>query len=137
MLRRLGASFDEAVHRPDGPRVLVGLPAGVHHELGIFAFAVALRRLGVHVVHLGADLPTPAWSAALEAHGARCAVLSVPRRRDVRAAREVVAALREIDEGLMICVGGSHQGALVDPDVQHLGHEIGPAAARVAAAIAP
>src|SRR5690606_34563099 len=33
VLRRLSAAFDAAPGRPGGPRVIVGLPAGVHHEL--------------------------------------------------------------------------------------------------------
>ncbi|MGN7246890.1 MerR family transcriptional regulator [Janibacter anophelis] len=132
VLRRLAAAFDAAASRPGGPRVLVGLPSDVHHELGIFAFAVALRRMGVDVVYLGPDLPADAWRSALDAHDARCAVLAVPRRQDVKAAREVVAALRSADSAVTVLVGGGRQEDLTDPDVVHLGHEVVPAARRVA-----
>ncbi|WP_434967444.1 MerR family transcriptional regulator [Janibacter indicus] len=128
VLRRLAAAYDAAASRTGGPRVIVGLPAGAHHELGIFAFAVALRRLGVDVVYLGADLPTDAWTAALTAHTARCVVIGVPRRPDARAARTLVGTLADYD-GVTVCVGGSHQD-----DVEaatRLGHAVGPAAVAV------
>ncbi|MFX4285034.1 MerR family transcriptional regulator [Janibacter sp. G349] len=127
VLRRLAAAYDAAASRTGGPRVIVGLPAGAHHELGIFAFAVALRRLGVDVVYLGADLPTDAWTAALTAHTARCVVIGVPRRPDARAARTLVGTLADYD-GVTVCVGGSHQD---DVDATRLGHAVGPAAAEV------
>ena len=41
--------------QPDEGR-LVGLPPGSRHELGALAFAVALRRRGVGVLYLGADV---------------------------------------------------------------------------------
>lgn len=135
VLRRLSAAFDAAPGRPGGPRVIVGLPAGVHHELGIFAFAVVLRRLAVDVVYLGPDLPAPAWRDALETHGASCAVLGVPRRRDARPAREVVEALHHVDDTLTILVGGGHQDELDGTRTTRLGHLIAPAAAEVAALV--
>lgn len=133
VLRRLAAAYDAAGNRPPGPAVIVGLPAGVHHELGIFAFAVALRRLGVNTVHLGPDLPSPAWSAALDAHSARYAVLSVPGPEDIPAARELVEMLRASHGGVSVFVGGGRQDDLDGPGVTRLGHAIAPAAAEVAA----
>ncbi len=129
VLRRLAAAFDAAASRVGGPRVIVGLPAGAYHELGVFAFAVALRRLGVDVVYLGADLPTDAWTAAVTAHTARCVVIGVPRRPDARTASTLAKALAD-HHGVTVCVGGSHQD-----DVEaatRLGHAVGPAAAQVA-----
>lgn len=131
VLRRLAAAYDAAASRTGGPRVIVGLPAGAHHELGIFAFAVALRRLGVDVVYLGADLPAADWSAALRAHDTRHAVLSVPDEADVAAAQELVDALHAEHDGLTVFVGGGHQDD-VTSDGARLGHAVGPAAARVA-----
>ncbi|SMC57381.1 MerR family transcriptional regulator [Janibacter indicus] len=128
VLRRLAAAYDAAASRTGGPRVIVGLPAGAHHELGVFAFAVALRRLGVDVVYLGADLPTDAWTAALTAHTARCVVIGVPRRPDARTASTLATTLAD-HHGVTVCVGGSHQD-----DVEaatRLGHAVGPAAAEV------
>lgn len=135
VLRRLAAAYEAAASRPGGPTVIVGLPAGAHHELGIFAFAVALRRLGVDVVYLGPDLPADAWGAALASHTSRTAVLSVPQRRDARAARDVVDALQATDAAITIFVGGGHQDDLDAPGVTRLGHAIGPAAAELTALI--
>lgn len=135
VLRRLAAVYDAAASRTDGPTAIIGLPAGVHHELGIFAFAVALRRRGISTVYLGPDLPAPAWSAALEAHDAGCVVLSAPSEADLPAAREVVTALRSTHGLASVFVGGGRQEDVTDPGVTHLGHAIGPAAARVASAL--
>lgn len=133
VLRRLAAAYEAAASRPGGPTVIVGLPAGAHHELGIFAFAVALRRLGVDVVYLGPNLPADAWSAALASHTSRTAVLSVPQRRDIRAASDVVDALQAADRSTTIFIGGGHQDDLDAPGVTRLGHAIGPAATDLAA----
>ncbi|WEV76919.1 MerR family transcriptional regulator [Janibacter cremeus] len=135
VLRRLAAAYDAAGSRPGSPSVIIGLPAGVHHELGVFAFAVALRRLGVNTVHLGPDLPSPAWSTALEAHAARHAVLSVPRPEDVPATRELIETLRSSHDDVSVFVGGGRQDDLDVPGVIRLGHAIAPAAAQVAAAL--
>ncbi|EKA62113.1 MerR family transcriptional regulator [Janibacter hoylei PVAS-1] len=129
VLRRLAAAFDAAASRVGGPRVIVGLPAGAYHELGVFAFAVALRRLGVDVVYLGADLPTDAWTAAVTAHTARCVVIGVPRRPDARTASTLAKALAD-HHGVTVCVGGSHQDDV--EGATRLGHAVGPAAAQVA-----
>lgn len=135
VLRRLAGAYDAAASRPGGPTVIIGLPAGVHHELGIFAFAVALRRLGANTVYLGTDLPSPAWSAALDVHGARCAALSAPGPDDVPAARELVKTLRSSHGTVAVFVGGSRQDDVHAPGVTRLGHAIAPAAAEVAAAL--
>lgn len=136
VLRRLAAAYEAAASRPGGPTVVVGLPGGAHHELGIFAFAVALRRRGVDVVYLGPNLPAPAWRAALESHTSRIAVLAVPQRRDLKAARDVVDALQDADSAMRIFVGGGHQDDLDAPGVIRLGHTIGTAAAEVSALLA-
>lgn len=133
VLRRLAAAYDAAASRPDGPTVIIGLPAGSHHELGIFAFAVALRRRGLNTVYLGPDLPSPAWSATLTVHSARCAVLSAPSRADVPAARELVESLLSGHDEVLVVVGGGQQDAVDGPRVHRLGHAIGPAATEVAA----
>lgn len=133
VLRRLAAAYDAAASHTGGPVVIVGLPAGVHHELGIFAFAVALRRRGLSTVYLGPDLPSPAWSAALDVHTAPCVVLSAPGPDDVPAALDLVATLRSSHEEVSIFVGGSQQEKVNAAGVTRLGHAIGPAAAQVAA----
>ena len=135
VLRRLAAAYDAAGSHPDGPAVVIGLPAGAHHELGVFAFAVALRRLGARTVYLGPDLPTPAWSATLDTHSSAHVVLSAPRDADVSTARRLVGHIRSTHPEATVFLGGGHQEGIEDAGVVHLGHAIGPAATQVAAAL--
>src|SRR3954454_22370682 len=44
--RRLAAAYEAASGRGGGPALLIGLPPGSRHELGLLAFAVAARRAG-------------------------------------------------------------------------------------------
>ena len=55
--RRLSAAFDAAGSRSRGPGVVVGLPSGSQHDLGALAFATAIRRRGMDVLYLGANVP--------------------------------------------------------------------------------
>lgn len=137
VLRRLAASYDAAASRPGGPAVIVGLPAGVHHELGIFAFAVALRRAGLDVVYLGPDLPADAWRAALDVHSARCAVMAAPRAPDIAAAGAVIEALAGSHPEVTVVVGGGRQDDVGGSGVTRLGHAIGPAAQALALLATP
>ena len=77
-----------------GPRdsAVVGLPPGSRHELGALAFAVALRRRGVGVLYLGADVTVDGWVDALARTRARAAVIGVVTPDDRAAAAVVVAA---------------------------------------------
>ncbi len=60
------AALDEEFARVS--RVVVGLPAGARHDLGVLAFAMAARRAGLNTAYLGPDLPAAHWLAALQAH---------------------------------------------------------------------
>ncbi len=132
VLRRLAGAYEAAATPQGGPQVLVGLPAGAHHELGVFAFAVALRRRGVDVLYLGPDLPTSAWRAARARHAPRGVVLGVPRHEDADSAQDVLRALGEGGQGPSLFVGGHHQDEVATAGTTPLGHAIVPAAARVA-----
>ncbi|NLT54094.1 MAG: MerR family DNA-binding transcriptional regulator [Actinomycetales bacterium] len=134
--RRLSAAFEAAAHNPFGPDVVVGLPPGARHELGVLAFATAARRAGLAVTYLGADLPVADWSTALAAHRARCAVLSLPRAEDLPGLEAVVAAVRATDPAVRVAVGGRFQH-LAPSGVERLGHDIAAAATRVATELRP
>ena len=76
VLRRLAASFQASGPGRDGGRpVLVGMPPGARHELGGLIFATSLRRNGIPVIYLGADLPLDDWIAAMERTDARAVVI--------------------------------------------------------------
>lgn len=125
--RRLAAAYEAAAHRLEGRSVIVGLPPGSRHEVGLLAFAVAARRTGLPTVYLGSDVPIGEWSAVVSAHGANCVVLSVPTPSDVKAARAVVSELRAAHPALVIAVGGRMQDQAPSGCIQ-LGHDIGAAA---------
>ena len=133
--RRLAALFDAAAgRRAEGPSVVVGLARGSHHELGVLAFATALRRVGLHVVYVGADLPPADWVTAVRSRGAAAAVLGVPTPDDVPAVRETLDLLAGTHRDLPVYVGGGHQ-AEVGGTARPLGHEVGPAARELAASL--
>lgn len=135
--RRIAAAFDAARVAGGTHSVVVGLPAGVHHELGLFAFSVALRRAGLDVLHLGPDVPIDAWRAALTTHGAKAAVTAAPMTDDVAAARAIIRGLRRSDPDTTLVVGGGQQDAVEGAHLVRPGHLIGPGAVTVAAAVAP
>ena len=92
--RRIAHHFDAAAVSTNGPRIVVGLPPGSHHELGAFAFAVAARRAGMDVLYLGADVPIDAWRATVEDAAPAAVVLAVVSQSDVGASTELIRALR-------------------------------------------
>lgn len=134
VMRRLAAAYDAAASTPTGPRILVGLPPGVRHELGVLAFAVAARRAGLDTTYLGADLPVEEWVAAVDRHHADAVVLSAPRTEDLAALTTVVGALRASHPELVIGVGGALQDDAPAGCVA-LGHEIGPGVRVLTAAL--
>lgn len=106
--RRLAAVY-QAAGVPARPSVVVGLPPGARHELGAMAFAVALRRHGVGVIYLGADVTVDGWIDVVERTGARAAVLAVVTPADRPAADLVIRALQAASVPI-IAVGGAAAG---------------------------
>ena len=105
--RRLSAAFDAAGSRSRGPSVVVGLPPGSQHELGALAFATAVRRRGLDVLYVGANVPETSWGAAVSRHAARAAVLSVVTADDRPAATATAEALMGGDSALLVGSGGA------------------------------
>jgi DNA-binding transcriptional MerR regulator/methylmalonyl-CoA mutase cobalamin-binding subunit len=125
--RRLAAAFEAAGSRSRGLPVVVGLPPGSRHELGGLAFATALRRRGLDVLYLGADVPVSSWQSAVARHAARAAVLSVVMPEDRPPAVTVVERLQGDDSGLLVAAGG-RSGDDLARGVRTLGPGIGAAA---------
>ena len=132
--RRLGVAMEAAAGPPTGPRVVVGLARGSHHELGILAFAVVLRRAGLDVVYVGADLPTQHWVSVVERYAPAAVVIGVPTSADVLAVRDTVAALGAADPALTVHVGGGAQFE-VGHGTSPLGHSLTTAARTLAATL--
>ena len=131
--RRLAAAFDAAGSSAAGATVVVGLARGSRHELGVLAFATALRRAGIDVVYVGGDLPPEGWVAVVTERDPAAVVLGVPAEEDVLAVRETVAALAAARPDLRVHVGGGHQHRI--ERAQPLGHAVGPAATAVAGSL--
>lgn len=129
--RRLSAAYDAAGDNGAGPRVLIGLPPGARHELGLLAFAAAARRAGLSTTWLGADVPVADWATAVAARSADCVVLAAPSDDDVSSLSETVAAISAGRPGVLVAVGGGAQDRAPEGCLR-LGHRIGPAAALLA-----
>ena len=125
--RRLSAAFDAAGSRSRGPAVVVGLPSGSQHDLGALAFATAIRRRGLDVLYLGANVPVSSWEAAIRSREARAAVLSVVTPEDRPAAAAVAERLLSQAPAPIVCAGGA-SAANVSGGVQTLASSIGAAA---------
>jgi DNA-binding transcriptional MerR regulator/methylmalonyl-CoA mutase cobalamin-binding subunit len=121
--RRLAAAYEAASGRADGPTLLIGLPPGARHELGLLAFAVAARRAGFATVYVGADLPAEDWVRAIEARRAAGMVMAVPRDIDITAAQDIVDTVARTHPEVVIGLGGSQQNEIAGRCV-HLGHSI-------------
>jgi DNA-binding transcriptional MerR regulator len=115
----------------DGPRVVVGLTRGSRHELGVLAFALVLRWLGVSVTYLGPDLPLEAWLSTVRLIKPYAVVLAAPTIEDLPAVREAAEALMPLTAVLL---GGAHQAQVEGPE--HLGHQVGAAAVTLAEQLA-
>lgn len=120
--RRLARLYDAAPPSRTGPLVVLGLPPGSRHELGLFAFAVAARQAGLNTAYLGADLPLADWEAAVSGRQAGGAVMSVPRLADVVPAQAVVDRLTENVPGVVVAVGGGYQDDVTGG--HRLGHDL-------------
>lgn len=112
IFRRLAGAFDAAAQVVSGPRILIGLPPGARHELGALAFAVTLRRRGLHVVYLGADVPLTSWVVAAADTGAAAAAIGVVSPADVSSADETRIALIAANPWLVIAFGGKAASTL-------------------------
>lgn len=120
--RQLAGLYEAAPRTTTGPVVVLGLPPGARHELGLLAFSVAARQAGITTAYLGADLPSQDWEVAVSGRQAGGAVLSVPRSADIVSAQEVIDRLSLSEPGVVVAIGGRHQddvtGAL------RLGHDL-------------
>ena len=132
--RRLSAAYDAAGSRSRGPAVVVGLPSGSQHALGALAFATAIRRRGIDVLYLGADVPVSSWETAVRSRGASAAVVSVATPEDRPAAIAVAERLLSQDPAPTVCAGGASAadlaGGVHDAGLEHRGGSPGARRAR-------
>ena len=104
--RRLARFFDAARGRVGRPQVLIGMPPGGQHELGVFAFAVACRRAGLEVLYLGANVPLESWLRMVRETDVPAVVLGAVATVDSASLAVVVDAIQTIDRPPMCFAGG-------------------------------
>lgn len=80
--QRLHRLLSQAPSPPRGPRALLACPARDHHEGGLLALGLALKRRGWRVTYLGADTPPDALGSACRQVLPDVVALSVVRRRE-------------------------------------------------------
>jgi len=102
------------------------------HELGLLSFAAVLRRTGVEVVYVGADLAADHWADAVVSARVQAVVLAAPTGEDVPGLRDATAAIAAADPTIAIHVGGAYQDEVGAP-ARPLGHRVVPAAHALAA----
>lgn len=112
LMRAIALVFEaDEVTEGSGP-VLVGLPSGARHEIGVFVFATCLRRLGVDVVYLGIDVPIAEWVAAASEQLARGVVVGVTMPEDGIGAQAIVDTCADLSPPLTVWVGGPRRGTV-------------------------
>jgi methanogenic corrinoid protein MtbC1 len=127
VVRRLASAYDAAGANRGAPKVVIGLPRGSRHDLGLLAFATAARRAGLATTYLGADVPVHDWAAAAGSRLVKGVVLAVPTPDDTEAVAQTVAMIGSRLPTLLVAVGGSAQD-LAPAQCLRLGHEVGPGA---------
>lgn len=102
---RLGPRFRRR-GRPHGT-ILVAMPVGERHGLGVAMLVDILRGDGFSVLNLGPDTPSSSLAAAMRAaDGLDAVVVSVVDSTHLLAAGRLVAAARRTDPGVVVVAGG-------------------------------
>ncbi|WP_224243023.1 MerR family transcriptional regulator [Hyalangium gracile] len=104
--QRLRTLLDADEPQGQGPRVVLACPARDHHEGGLLALGVHLKRRGWRVTMLGADTPAEALHSACTQLAPELVALSFVRSREPE---EMTALLTEIMRAcgsVQVVVGG-------------------------------
>jgi methanogenic corrinoid protein MtbC1 len=99
-------SHEIAMH---GPVIVLGTPAGQHHELGALSAALAAAEAGWRPIYVGANLPSEELAAAVSLFNARCIGLSVSILLDESQLKPELTKLRRyIGSECTLLIGGLH-----------------------------
>ena len=88
------------------PRVLVACPEDERHDLGALALALLLRRTGLRVAYLGADVPTATLVEATRGTRFDALCLSITSAASLPIARIALGALHAAGGSMRLYVGG-------------------------------
>jgi len=105
--QRLRALLDGEEPRADGPRVVLACPAKDHHEGGLLALGLQLKRRGWRVTMLGADTPAEALHSACVQLSPELVALSFVRRREPEELAAVLAEVVRACAPVRVVVGGA------------------------------
>lgn len=131
--RRLARYFDAARGPMMQTRLLVGMPPGGDHELGVFAFAVACRRAGQAVAYIGSNVPLESWMRIVRETAVLAIVLGAVTTEDAVAVNRVAAAIGMLEHPPVCFVGGpASAGASVASGAVQLPQSLDAAVAVVA-----
>jgi MerR family transcriptional regulator, light-induced transcriptional regulator len=104
--RRLARFFDAARGPMMQTRLLVGMPPGGDHELGVFAFAVACRRAGQAVAYIGSNVPLESWMRIVRETAVPAIVLGAVTDEDAVAVNRVAVAIGMLEHPPVCFAGG-------------------------------
>jgi MerR family transcriptional regulator, light-induced transcriptional regulator len=104
LVARLMEAAGATVH-PSAPRIVVGTPAGEHHEIGALMVAAEAAAHGWRVIYLGPDVPATEIVGAAREAGAGCVALSVVYGAGVEA--ELTAVADGLPPSVDLLVGGA------------------------------
>ncbi|WP_229783581.1 MerR family transcriptional regulator [Deinococcus sedimenti] len=132
---RLSHLMDVAgVQEGFGPLVVAACAPGEEHELGLMMLTLALRRRGVRVAYLGANVPLGDLAVFTRQQGARAVLLALNGDWALRPTREHI---RDLDGlGVPLFVGGALPNAQPELAAEFGGVYAGPDAPRAAQLIA-
>lgn len=105
---------------PGGPRVLVACPEGERHDIAALALAFLLRREGLRVSYLGADVPTTALVDSVRSVRFDAVCLSATAPHALPTARLASAAISGLRGGPRVYLGGRALSAARPGDVESL-----------------
>ena len=88
------------------PHVLVACPEDERHDLGALALTLLLRRTGLRVAYLGADVPTATLVEATRSTRFDALCLSITSAASLPVARIALAALHGAGGSMRLYVGG-------------------------------
>jgi MerR family transcriptional regulator, light-induced transcriptional regulator len=86
--------------------IVTAAPAGERHELGLIMFGIYLRRQGIRVLHLGADLPVVDLAAAVAARTPEVVCLGVSTDAARAGYVATITRLSTLEQAPRLCIGG-------------------------------
>jgi MerR family transcriptional regulator, light-induced transcriptional regulator len=113
-------------YRPDAraPKMVVGTPAGQHHEIGARIVSAVAANHGWNVTYVGASLPAFELAGAVQTSGASALVLSIVFPQDDPTLPLELEKLGQLlPQNIQVLVGGRASGAYL-PALEAMGARV-------------